>query len=112
MAETITVVILAVIVLCASAFGVWYINHGEDEDRQDTDKQKYINCFRSFRDNIIFKTPEIFYCIGRVFQYCLMFSTLKFSDILQKNTKIRKKEKISKISLEKLDKLLYNNIRR
>ena len=112
MVETITVVILAVIVLCASAFGVWYINHGEDEDSQDTNKQKYINCFRSFRDNIIFKTPEIFYCIGRVFQYCLMFSTLKFSDILQKNTKIRKKEKISKISLEKLDKLLYNNIRR
>lgn len=38
MAETITVVVLAVIVLCASAFGVWYINHGEDEDSQDTDK--------------------------------------------------------------------------
>lgn len=38
MAETITVVVLAVIVLGASAFGVWYINHGEDEDSQDTDK--------------------------------------------------------------------------
>lgn len=38
MAETITVVILAVIVLCASALGVWYINHGEDEDSQDTNK--------------------------------------------------------------------------
>ena len=38
MAETITVVVLAVIVLGASAFGVWYINHGEDEDSQDTDR--------------------------------------------------------------------------
>ena len=38
MVETVTVVILAVIVFSASAFGIWYINHGEDEENQDTDK--------------------------------------------------------------------------
>lgn len=37
MVETITVVVLAVIALGAGAFGIWYINHGEEESQ---DKEK------------------------------------------------------------------------
>ena len=38
MVETITVIVLAVVAFGAGAFGVWYINHGEDEENQDADK--------------------------------------------------------------------------
>lgn len=38
MVETVSVVVLAVLAFGAGAFGIWYINHGEEEDNQDTDK--------------------------------------------------------------------------
>ena len=38
MAETITVVILAVIAFGAGAFGIWYINRGEEEENQNEEK--------------------------------------------------------------------------
>ena len=40
MVETVSVVVLAVLAFGAGAFGIWYINRGEEEDNQDTDKQK------------------------------------------------------------------------
>lgn len=38
MTETITVAILAVIAFGAGAFGIWYINHGEEEESQNEEK--------------------------------------------------------------------------
>lgn len=38
MVETISVVVLAVLAFGATVFGIWYINHGEDEEDQKEEK--------------------------------------------------------------------------
>lgn len=38
MVETITVTVLAVLAFGAGAFGIWYINHGEEEESQEKDR--------------------------------------------------------------------------